>query len=171
MIGTIRSLVCGSIVLLVSFVASAAPLQPGATIAFFGLTFIDTSTEGAYFGAREDEAKRLAMLEAYVVDAFTERGFGLLDLEPVEAKMNLYANLAKCNGCEVKLAGELGATYAVVGEVQKVSNLILSMNLIVRDVESGVAVKGLAVDIRGNTDKSWQRGMRYILKNNIFKEQ
>ncbi len=150
--------------------AASAPLQSDAKVAFFGLTFIDTSTEGAYFGVREDETQRMAMLEAYVEEAFEERGFALMDLSPVQRKMDLYANLADCNGCEVSLARELGATYAVVGEVQKVSNLILSMNLMVRDTESGRAVKGLAVDIRGNNDKSWLRGMRYILKNNIFKE-
>ncbi len=148
----------------------AAPLEPESPVAFFGLTFIDTSTEGAYFGAREDEADRLALLEAYVGEAFEERGFILLDLAPVAAILDRTVNPADCNGCEVRMAQELGARYAVVGEVQKVSNLILSMNLVVRDSESGAMVRGLSVDIRGNNDKSWLRGMRYILRNNIFEE-
>jgi hypothetical protein len=31
-------------------------------------------------------------------------------------------------------------------------------------------VKGRVVDIRNNTDESWQRGMRYILKTTFFTE-
>lgn len=150
--------------------SSAAPLETESSVAFFGLTFIDTSTEGAYFGAREDEAQRIALLETLVAEAFEERGFRLLDLAPVEATLDRVVNPADCNGCEVRMAQELGARYAVVGEVQKVSNLILSMNLVVRDSDSGAMVKGLSVDIRGNNDKSWLRGMRYILRNNTFKD-
>ena len=65
---------------------------------------------------------------------------------------------------------KLGADYVLVGEVQKVSNLILSMNLILRETGEGKMVRGLSVDIRSNTDESWLRGIRYILKNNIFSE-
>ena len=57
-----------------------------------------------------------------------------------------------------------------MGEVQKVSNLILSMNLALRDAESGEFVRMLAVDIRGNTDDAWLRGGRYILNNHFFAE-
>lgn len=67
------------------------------------------------------------------------------------------------------MARALGADYAVVGEVQKVSNLILAMNLYVKEVSTGRQIRGQAVDIRGNTDESWQRGMRYILERNIFR--
>jgi hypothetical protein len=67
------------------------------------------------------------------------------------------------------MAQRLGADYAVVSEVQKVSNLILTMNVVVRDAETGAQVRARAVDIRGNTDDTWQRGMRYLLRNGIFR--
>jgi len=148
----------------------AEGLKPGATMAFFGITFIDTSTEGAYGGERPDETARLQMLEDYVAEELQKRGFTLVDVTPVEEAMNRVANVADCNFCDVLMARELGVDYSVVGEVQKVSNLILSMNLIVRDTVEGKHAKGMSVDIRGNNDNSWRRGMRYILKNNIFKE-
>ena len=156
---------------LLSAPATAEPLRPGASVAFFGLTFIDTSTEGDYFGPRDDQAERLEMLSQFVADAFAEHGFQSLDLAPAREKLDRVVNPAKCNGCDVRIAAELGADYSVVGEVQKVSNLILSMNLVVRDAQSGAIVRGLAVDIRGNNDKSWRRGMSYILRNNIFKDE
>lgn len=148
----------------------AEGLKPGATMAFFGIAFVDTSTEGAYGGERPDETARLEMLNAYVAEELTKRGFTLVDVTPVNEAMNRIANVADCNFCDVLMARDLGVDYSVVGEVQKVSNLILSMNLIVRDTIEGKHARGMSVDIRGNNDDSWRRGMRYILKNNIFKE-
>lgn len=148
----------------------AEGLKPGATMAFFGITFIDTSTEGAYNGERPDEMTRVKMVETYVAEELQKRGFTLVDISPVEEGVNRIVNVADCNFCDVLMARELGVDYSVVGEVQKVSNLILSMNLIVRDTVEGKHAKGMSVDIRGNNDNSWKRGMRYILKNNVFKE-
>ena len=148
----------------------AAEIKPGASIAFFGISFIDTSTEGALNGERADEKARIALLNAYIEEQFTKRGFTLLDVSPVDTEFNRVANVADCNFCDVLMARKLEADYSMVGEVQKVSNLILSMNLVLRDSEGGQHARGMSVDIRGNNDKSWLRGMRYILRNNIFKE-
>lgn len=146
-------------------------LEPGAKVAFFGLHFIDTSTEGAINGVREDETARLALLEEEVRARFEAEGFDLVDTAPVAEELGRTLNPANCNDCEVRMAQELGAEYSLVGEVQKVSNLILSMNLALRDAESGDFLRMLAVDIRGNTDDSWLRGGRYILDNHVFREE
>ncbi|MBP1848809.1 DUF3280 domain-containing protein [Rhizobium halophytocola] len=147
-----------------------APLAWDAKVAFFGFHFIDTSTEGAYNGARADEEGRRQLLEARLRKALADRGFDLVPLAPVQTTLNAITNPAKCNGCDVDMARELDADYALVGEIQKVSNLILSMNLVMRDAETGRAVRALAVDIRGNTDESWTRGLDYLLKHGVFKE-
>ena len=151
--------------------AAAADLIPGAKMAFFGMHFIDTSTEGAINGIREDETKRIELINDYIAEQLTERGFRLMDLAPVQKTIDRTVNTADCNYCDVLMARELGADYSVVGEVQKVSNLILSMNIVIRDAAEGQYAKGMSVDIRGNNDKSWLRGVRYILKNNIFRER
>ncbi|MHA7971982.1 DUF3280 domain-containing protein [Rhizobium sp. CAU 1783] len=146
------------------------PLMPGARIAFFGMTFIDTSTEGAYDGVRPDQTARTQLLEEEVRKRFAEEGFRIIENDPVADELRTVTNPAHCYGCERRMAAELGADYVLVGEVQKVSNLILSMNLVLRDVESGEMLRGLAVDIRSNTDQSWLRGLNYILKNHMFKK-
>lgn len=157
--------------LTLAFPAWADPRWEGERAAFFGVTFIDTSTEGEMNGVREDEAARVAMIEDYIADALEAEGLTLVDLAPVQEELDRTMNPAKCNGCEVRMARELGARYAIVSEVQKVSNLILAMNIYVRDTDDGGQVAGQAVDIRGNTDDSWQRGARYILTRNIFPDQ
>ena len=54
--------------------------------------------------------------------------------------------------------------------MQKVSNLILNVNLVIEDAATGRPLRAGSVDIRGNTDKSWQRGLRYLLDERLFRE-
>ena len=155
----------------VSTAAMAADsLPPTDRVAFFGITFLDTSTEGAYFGEKSEERARIGLLEETVREWFLAEGFGFMDLEPVAVELDRIVNPAKCYGCDLRMGEKLGAEYILVGEVQKVSNLILSMNLVMRSVETGRMVRGQSVEIRSNTDDSWLRGIRYILKNNFFKK-
>ncbi|WP_244437519.1 DUF3280 domain-containing protein [Roseivivax isoporae] len=143
-------------------------LPDNATVAFFGITYLDESLQTQEFGRDPDEVARIAMLEAMVRDRFAEEGLTLVDTDPVREQIERVVNPAKCYGCDTRAAATLGADYSLVGEVQKVSNLILSMNLQMRDAETGEMVRGRVVDIRANTDEAWQRGMRYILKTTFF---
>lgn len=138
-------------------------------VAFFGITLLDGSLHSSDAGAEAEQA-RIALLEDMVRTRFAEAGYVLMDIEPVRAEVERVVNPAKCYGCDTRAAKKLGADYSLVGEVQKVSNLILAMNLQMRDAETGNMVKGRVVDIRGNTDDSWTRGMRYILKTTFFPE-
>lgn len=168
---TTRTLLPLLLSLTLGFPAWADPRWDGQKAAFFGITFLDTSTEGEINGVREDETARVAMLEDYIADALEAEGLTLVDLAPVQEELDRTTNPSKCNGCDVRMARELGARYSIVSEVQKVSNLILAINIYVRDTDDGGQVAGQAVDIRGNDDDSWRRGARYILTRNIFADQ
>ena len=52
--------------------------------------------------------------------------------------------------------------------MQKVSELILNINLVIEDSATGAVVRAGSVDIRGNTDQSWQRGLRFLLDDRIL---
>lgn len=149
----------------------ATPGLAQEKVAFFGLHMLDKSLQTTELGQDPAEVERLAMLEALVAERFTEEGYRLVDIEPARDKIDRVANMAKCYGCDTRIAAELGADYSLVGEVQKTSNLIMAINLQLRSAETGEMVKGGVADIRGNTDDTWRRGMRYILKNRFFAEQ
>lgn len=153
------------------FLGFASAATAGDKVAFFGLTLLDDSLQGAMEGEDPAQTARLAMLEKIVRDRFLAEGYELLDITPVQTDLDRIVNPAKCYGCDTRMATDLGADFSLVGEVQKVSNLILAMNLQLRDAETGDLVRGGVVDIRSNTDESWQRGMRYILKHRIFREE
>ncbi|GFE52282.1 hypothetical protein So717_40350 [Roseobacter cerasinus] len=157
------------LILLALFAATAVHAEE--RVAFFGLTLLDTSLQSSAAGDSAAELARLTGLERMVAERFAAEGYTLIDVEPARKEIDRVVNLAKCYGCDTRIAAGLGAEYSLVGEVQKVSDLILAINLQLRDAESGEMVKGGVVDIRGNTDESWQRGMRYILKNRFFTEE
>jgi hypothetical protein len=154
----------GFLVAIASDVGHSAPLRT----AVFDLEFHDTSLEGEISGSNSKEQLRLAMLTNRLREALAQSGrYDIVDIGPVREPAQAM-NLQNCGGCDRRLAAELGADLAVTGVVQKVSNLILNINIYVRDVRSGKLVEGHSADIRSNTDESWLRGLNWILKNRIL---
>ena len=89
----------------------------------------------------------------------------MIDIAPVRPALEAGPELRDCNGCELDYARRLYADYAAVGWVQKVSNLILNINVEVRSVATGETLYAKSVDIRGNTDETWLRGVRRLVEN------
>jgi hypothetical protein len=136
--------------------------------AVFDFEFVDTSLQGDMNGSQADEQARLKSIGDQLRKGLADSGkFQLVDIAPVSAAAH-NSNLQSCGGCDVQLAQKVGADLSVTGVVQKVSNLILNMNVYIRDAHSGKLVAAASVDLRGNTDESWSRGMSYLLRNRLL---
>jgi len=118
---------------------------------------------------------RLAMISQRLREAFErERLYAVVDRAPVQALIestNKTQNLLSCNGCELEIARKAGADRILVGWVQKVSNLILNINIEVRELADGNSVLNKSVDLRGNTDQTWQRGIDFLVRDMVEKRQ
>lgn len=137
-------------------------------VAVFDFELIDTSLQGATFGTSREERERLAWMGEELRKRLMETGrFEVMDVAALAAKAHA-ANLQSCGGCDAELARELGAKLAITGWVQKVSNLILNMNIAVRDTDTGKLVAGMSVDMRGNTQESWSRALNYLIVNRLL---
>jgi hypothetical protein len=86
----------------------------------------------------------------------------------IEAKIASGQPVGVCGGCEIDYGRALGADLVAWLRVQKVSNLILNMNVYIADVKSGRMLLTKSVDLRGNTDDSWSRSLRYLVKNSVL---
>jgi hypothetical protein len=136
--------------------------------AIFDFELIDTSLEGATNGPRADETARLARLGDQLRALVTGSGkLEVVDIAPVRAEAH-QTNLQACGGCDADLAQKLGAELAITGTVQKVSNLILNINLYARVVATKQPLVAMSVDIRGNTDESWSRGLEYLVRTRFL---
>ncbi len=110
-----------------------------------------------------DDAGKLQHLGEQLRDQMTQQGYSTVSTAPVDAEAKA-SHFRTCDGCDVPLAAKLGANVAVNGWVQKVSNLILNVNVVVREVPSGKVLHAGSVDIRGNTETSWSRGLTYLMQ-------
>ncbi len=141
--------------------AAAAP----AKTALFDAVFVNSSPTPE----SPAEAARLKRLDRNLKAALEKSGrYKIVDLAPIQKKIDQVQDIHDCNGCEIDLAKAAGAKLAAVAWVQKVSDLILNINIRIEDVATGRFVKGGSVDIRGNTDVSWNRGLKYLLDEHIF---
>ncbi|MCW2286008.1 hypothetical protein M2323_003845 [Rhodoblastus acidophilus] len=148
-------------------IVAALPLSAqAAPTAVFPAVFINSSPEPT----SPAETERLKTMDAALTKALAESGqYQPVDLAPIAADFSAVRDIHDCNGCELDLAKKAGAKYAVVAWAQKVSNLILNLNIRIEDVETGQVVKAGSADIRGNTDESWSRGLRYLLKEYVLR--
>ena len=150
--------------------AGTAQAAEPAKTAVFAIELIDTSQE-AERGTREDQSRRLDLATAELRRLLgTSQQLQLIDIAPQQDTIAAKAPLSKCNGCEIDIGKALRADLIVSGVVQKTSNLILSFAITVTDVRSGKVIRGGQVDIRGNTDDTWLRGIRWVVKNRLFAE-
>ena len=143
---------------------AGAPAFAADRMASFGLELISTSLEPV----QPAETARIEALARQLSADLSTRGYTLVDMAPVQARIDATTSLQDCPTCELDLAKQVGADYAVLGWVQKVSNLILNVNLQLHEVATGKLLRAGSADIRGNTDESWRRGLRYVLAHRIF---
>jgi hypothetical protein len=142
--------------------AVAAP----SSIAVLDCTLIDDNA--AYNDAQTNQIQqtRTGMISDYLRAQLRERRlYDVADNAPASgliAKLSATQDLNACNGCELEVGRTLGVERVGICWVQKVSNLIININLRIEDVATGKAVFQRSVDIRGNTDLSWQRGVKAL---------
>lgn len=141
----------------------AGPLwADGSRVAFFGFHLLGVPTEA--------EVARGVMIEDAVRARFAEEGYELVDLAPVQEDLDRVVNPANCYGCDTRMGQKLGVDFVLVGEVQKVSEALIGLHLQMRDAATGDIAKVGVVNVRGNTDDTWKRGIRSILNNRFFRE-
>lgn len=119
-------------------------------------------------GARQDheaEQARLRMIGQRLRDHLARTGhFEIVDIAPVAERAE-GSNLQACGNCADQFARDLGAELTVTGYVYKVSELVLSMSVIIHESATSAPLTSATVDFRGNTDEAWRRGIDYLYRN------
>lgn len=139
--------------------------ESARTAAVFDAVFINSSPQPT----TPEETARMTKFTAQLKQALDQSGrYRAIDLAPIEKAIDAVRDITDCNGCEVDLAKKAGAQVAVVAWVQKVSNLILNMNIRIVDAKTGATLKGGSIDIRGNDDQTWGRGLKYLLAEHVL---
>jgi hypothetical protein len=125
----------------------------------------DTAIQGGPVDTVAQE-RRLGLINAALRKELIDRKlYRVIDNAPAAqriAETRKQQDLHACNGCERDIARELGGERVMVCWVDKVSNLIININIGVTDVETGKKLLIRSADVRGNTDDSWLRAIRRL---------
>jgi len=79
--------------------------------------------------------------------------------------------LYQCDDCAEQVGRLLGVDLVMATWVQKVSELILNLNVQIYDVMAQKVVFSKSVDMRGNQDLSWTRAVRYLVRDMAEKRE
>lgn len=96
---------------------------------------------------------------------------GIFDVVP-QADVNDTVNNAQlgtyirtCNRCEYDLAKKVKGDKVMTGWIYKMSILILTMHIEVKDVQSEKILISKAYDFRGDNEKAWLRAAKYMVRD------
>jgi hypothetical protein len=134
-------------------------------VAAFEFELIDLSLEGEINGANSAEQQRLVLISKQLRNWLAAEGYQVCDMSLVAAEAKA-TNLYGC-GCTRKLAARVDAGLAVTGVVQKVSNLILNVEVEVIDVVANRPLVRANAQFRSNTDESWKLGVNWLIKHRL----
>lgn len=154
------------VLLLSAFLAQSALAEPAPLrLAFLGVR-LQNDNEG-FEPTTDAERNRLAMIEKQFMSSVVSSGsYSIVPLtDEIRSKIASGQAVGSCGGCEASFGQELKADRVAWITVQKVSNLILNVNLYIADPPTDKLIFLKSVDIRGNTDESWSRSLKYLLDN------
>jgi hypothetical protein len=77
----------------------------------------------------------------------------------------------RCDDCAAQVGARLGVDLVMTPWVQKVSELILNVNVQIYDIRAERVVFSKSVDLRGNDDVSWTRAVRYLVRDMVEKRE
>jgi len=151
--------------------AASAPSDSVKTVALLGVQFLNDHED--LEPTTEAERGRLASIEQLFKSELEASGHYRLATIAADAAAKIAAGpeIGGCGGCEFDYGKQLGGDFAAWIVVQKVSDLILNINVYMVDVVARKLTFVHSVDIRGNTDESWKRGLTYLVKNYLLAGQ
>ena len=142
----------------------SAPLK----IAVFPFALEDFSAAGSE-GAAPDETAYLADATKEAKQQLERSGrYIVVDaVEPNAPAIRDHNSLA-CIPCDVQTAAALGADQLLLGAVTKISMTEYRVRIQVRNVQSSEIIATYATDLRVGAHYAWNRGVRWLMQNQIL---
>lgn len=159
---------------LVSLVfAFAAPAIAAQKTAVFPFDIRDAEQEGEVVPVlnKEDHRRLKVVADELKLLLSKDSRYEVVDLSAHAADIEKASPFNKCDGCEVEIAKKAGADLAVLGFADKLSDALISLQLFVRDVNTGQMKRAMSAEIRGNTDELWLHGIRWLWRNRFNPEE
>jgi hypothetical protein len=137
-------------------------------IAFLGV-HLQNDNEGYQPTTDAERARMKAIAMAFKKQLEASGKYAFVPVPDSEQqKIDAGQMVGACGGCEYDYGRDLKVDYVAWIRVQKISNLILNLNVYMADVSKEKVTFIHSVDLRDNTDESWMKGLTYLVKNYLL---
>jgi hypothetical protein len=97
--------------------------------------------------------------------------YRIVDIASLAGDVASTGGLQHCKGCEAALAKRAGADLSLVGVITRVNRTEFTMQIVVRDTQSGAVVSNDFTDLRMGANYAWPRGVKWLVTNKILAAQ
>jgi hypothetical protein len=148
---------------------TAAPAR--VKIAVFPFELEDFSAGAAYVAPDEidREQLRLATEEARRLIAASAR-YQIVDVDVATEPAAKAGKLRDCDGCDAKIAADIGADRSMVGIVTRITRMEYTVTYKIRDASSGKLLDVKQTDLRMGANVAWSRGARWLIERRLLEQ-
>ena len=141
-------------------------------LAVFDIELDDFTAGGPIAGESPEETARLQRMTALAGDLLAQSGlFEIVDGNASADQRVKDHWLRKCNGCDADIARALGADLSFVCFFRKISVMEQNLEMRIRDARTGGLVHASQTDLRGETDQSWSRALRFLMRYQLIEPE
>jgi Protein of unknown function (DUF2380) len=79
--------------------------------------------------------------------------------------------IQNCNGCEAAMANKLGADQSMAGVVTRVSRIVYTLQIVIRDAKTGALVSNSFSGGRMGANYAWPHGVKWLMDNQVLSAQ
>ena len=158
---------------------SACAIQPCSAgdpaltkIAIFAFELNDKSAGGGIIAqdAIDTENLKISTDEARRMLSASGR-YSLIDASSAAADVVSAGGIQHCDGCEAPLAKKLGADQSMAGIITRVNRTEYTMQILVRDAQTGAVVSNAFTGLRMGANYAWPRGVKWLMDNRILAQR
>lgn len=148
--------------------AGAPPIK----LAVFDIELDDFSAGGPIAGESPEETARLQRMTILARQLLAQSGlFEIVDVSASDDQRVKDHWLRKCNGCEADIARGLGADMSFICFFRKISVMEQYLEFRIRDARTGELLNASQADLRGETDESWSRALKFLIKYKLVEPE
>jgi hypothetical protein len=146
--------------------------EPGVKIAVFDFELNDRSAGGGIIAQDAIDTENLKMSTEEARRMLAESGrFSIVDAGSAADDVIAAGGIQHCNGCEGPLARKLGADQSMAGIVTRVNRTEYTLQILVRNAETGAVVSNAFTGLRMGANYAWPRGVKWLMTNRILSAQ
>lgn len=155
--------------LALSAIGVAAPAAGPVKIAVFDFELSDRSAGGGVVGQDAVDAENLRAATALAREMLASSGrYAVVGTDKAGAAVAAQGGIRSCNGCEAGLAKGLGAEQSMAGLITRVNRTEYTLQLLVRDTQTGAVVSNDFTGLRMGANYAWPRGVRWLMDNRFL---